>query len=86
MESKIEYDALSQAIKIAKERGIEDKHIQKIISKKKSMKAAISESNTLILKKLQGSDSSIAKIQDGWFAIKYVNEKNDAFRKKQNIV
>jgi len=77
LDKKIEHDTLNQAVKLSKERGIEEKHVQKMVSRKKELKALLSEDNVVIAKKLISCDSTIARLQDGWFAIRYKNDKNE---------
>ena len=77
METKVEYDSFSQAIKLAKEHGIDDRNIQKMVSNKNALKQVIVNGNSSILKKLESNATNVARIVPGWYAVRHIVDKGD---------
>jgi hypothetical protein len=76
MYAKIEYDALEQAIRLAKLNGADDKAVQPLIRMKQSLKE-ICASNNMELAASMTLSSNIMHIKDSWYAIRYLNGRAD---------
>lgn len=77
MQAKAEYDALEQAIRLAKLNGADDKSIQPLIRMKQSVKEVYHSSCTELLSKMTLS-SNVLHIKDSWYAVRYLSHHADA--------
>lgn len=80
MDDKTEYDSLSQAIRLAKFNGADEKSIQPMITLKQTMKTVCADNSAKILKGMTLS-KNMFHLKDNWYAIRYLNEKDDAVLK-----
>lgn len=76
MSTKIEYDSLNQAIRLAKTNGADEKDIKKLILNKQTIKDIRAVDDAKLLK-LMPLGSNLYHLSGGWYAIRYLNEKND---------
>lgn len=80
MTTKIEYDSLSLAIKLARLNGAEEKSIQSLIIMKQKVKDQRVQDDTKMLKSMSLANN-IVHLEGSWYAVRYLNEKNDSVLK-----
>lgn len=76
MATKIEYDSLNQAIRLAKTNGAEEKDVKRLILDKQMTKDIRTVDDAKLVKSMP-LGSNILHLTNGWCAIRYLNEKND---------
>lgn len=74
--TKVEYDSLNQAIKIAKAQGADAKAIRTLIQLKDNVKANRLANDNKLLKAMPLA-TNVVNLEGSWYAVRYTNEKND---------
>lgn len=76
MATKAEYDSLHQAIRLAKLHNADDKNIRDMVLAKEELKSRRVSDDAKILK-LMTLATNVINMQGSWYAIRYLNDKND---------
>lgn len=82
MKDKFLYDSLSQAIKLAKTNGLNDKQIKPLTMAKQELKTKCAKNNEKLLRGMPLSEN-IVHLQDSWYAIRHTNDKGDITVKQE---
>lgn len=80
MEDKCLHDSLSQAIRIAKNSGIDEKRIKPILLEKQKYKKICATNNDKVMRAMPLS-TNVMQLEDGWHAIRYINKDADLMLK-----
>jgi hypothetical protein len=80
MQDKCLHDSLSQAIRLAKNNGINEKLIKPMMLDKQKYKKICANNIEKVLRGMQLS-TNVVQIEDGWYAIRYVNNNHDTMVK-----
>jgi hypothetical protein len=85
MDMKLAYDSLSQAIKLANTNMLEEKKVMPLIAEKAKLKEKYVKENEALVKKMPLA-SNLIDLGDGWYGIRYVNEKADTQLKTELLL
>lgn len=85
MDTILDYSAYCHAIKLAKERGMNDDDCKPLINAKSVTKQKMEDNNYKVLKKLPKNEN-VVRIQDNWYGVRYLNDKGEALLKNDPLI
>lgn len=74
--NKVEHDSVSQAIKLAKSKGWDEKGLQPLVQSKIKLLEQIKQGSNKLLRGMQLSNN-IIDLPEGWHGVRYVNSSGD---------
>jgi hypothetical protein len=82
MAEKHYHDSLSQAIKIAKANGLDDKQIKPLVLLKQEMKTKCHKNSETLLKRMALGEN-LVHMKESWYSIRHTNDKGDITLKQE---